>query len=614
MKNDFIKKCLPGLLMGLLVLIPGLMGWWERAELNIYDNWFNLHGKQNPGQEIVIIGMDEKSISHLGPLPWDRAVHARLLQQLPSARVVAFDILFDSTRDQASDQKLADVIKQQGHVVLASMFTYEQDGNGAYLVKVKSPINLLARNCASMGFINMGADQGNIVRRTALFYPFSKEKIYPSFNLAVFMASQGLNPNQLSLQDSSLAANGLEVPVEKVNQVYPDFWGPGQTFSTYSYSDVLSGQVAPEAFKDKIVLVGPTSPAEKDYYDNPYSKSTMLLAGALPVPGVEIHASVVASLLSGSFFRRAPAYLNILILALAWILVMLSSRRRSPWKAFFLTAGLALVLSGFVYLAWLKGHYWINLAGPLFMIAATYTGNTVDSVVRTNLEKRRIRAMFSRYVSPAVVDSLMNQENNVELGGSSKEVTILFSDIRSFTSYSEGRPAQEVVARLNEYFTAMTDIIFRNGGTLDKYLGDGLLAYFGAPLPLPDHAGQALTAAVEMLEKVEELNDTWQARGEVQMNIGIGIHSGMVVVGNIGSLKRMEYTIIGEDVNLASRLEGLNKELHQKLIFSSGTYSLLKKLPAGWIAKSLGEVQVRGLSNRVPVYTLSSEPGQVVGD
>lgn len=614
MKNFSLKKYLPGCIMGLLILIPGILGWWEKADLYIYDNWFSLHGKQNPGQEIVIVGMDEKSISQLGPLPWGRDVHARLLQQLSPARVVGFDILFDTARDQAGDQILAAAIKDQGHVVLASLFTYEPDGKGGYLVRVKPPLNILAKSCASMGFINMGADQGNIVHRTALFYPFSPEKIYPSFNLAIFMASRGLNPNQLSLQDSRLLSKGLDVPVEKVNQVYPNFWGPGQTFTTYSYIDVLTGQVAQEALQDKIVLVGPTSPTEKDYYDNPYTKSTMLMSGALPVPGVEINANVVKSLITGTFFRRAPAYLNVLILILAWLLVMLGSRSRSPWKAFILTVALALGLSIIVYVAWLKAHYWINLAAPLLIISATYIGNTADNLVRTNLEKKRIRAIFSRYVSPAVVDSLMNRENNLELGGSSKEVTILFSDIRSFTSYSEGRPAQEVVGRLNEYFTAMTDIIFRHGGTLDKYLGDGLLAYFGAPLPLPDHAGQALKAAAEMLQTVENLNKTWQARGEVQMNIGIGIHSGLVVVGNIGSLKRMEYTIIGENVNLASRLEGLNKELHEKLIFSQATCSLLKDLPSGWNKKSLGEVQVRGLNTGVAIYTLMPEPGPVNED
>ncbi|MEQ8175517.1 MAG: adenylate/guanylate cyclase domain-containing protein [Syntrophomonadaceae bacterium] len=603
-----MKKHLVGLIMGLLILIPSLLGWWENAELNIYDHWFTLHGSQDPGQEIVLVGMDEKSISQLGPLPWGRDVHVRFLQQLQSSRLVAFDILFDTNREKDSDQALAAAIKEQGHVVLSSMFTYEPNGEGSYLVRIKPPIDILARACSGVGFINMAADKGNTVRKTALFYPQTKEKIYPSFSLAVLMAAQGIRPEQLSLREGQLIVGDLKVPVENRNQAYLNFWGPGQTFPTYSYIDVLNGQVPARELKDKIVLVGPTSPAEKDYFDNPYTRGNMLLAQALPVPGVEIHASAVKSFLTGSFFRRAPGYLNIIILLAVWVLVMESSRSHSPWKAFILTATLALGLSLLAYSTWLKGHYWLNLASPLLIIAATYTGNTVESIVRTNLEKRRIRNTFSRYVSPAVVDSLLQQENPVELGGLSQEISILFSDIRGFTAYSEGRPAQEVVARLNEYFTAMTEIVFRYGGTLDKYLGDGLLAYFGAPVQLPDHSGQALAAAVEMLDTVERLNQDWEDRGEAKMKIGLGVHSGTVVVGNIGSPKRLEYTIIGENVNLASRLEGLNKDLNKSLVFSGETYALLQKLPAGWTTKYLGDVPVRGLKHNVKLYTLEPEP------
>jgi adenylate cyclase len=606
-KKLSLKKYLPGLLLGLLILLPGLLGWWEGAELYLYDRWFHLQGRQDPGPEIVIIGMDEKSVSRLGPLPWGRDVHARLLQQLGPARAVAFDVLFSAPRDQDSDQALASAIKRQGHVVLGSMLAFEPDGQGGYLVDVQPPIELLAGACSGIGFVNMGADQGNIVRKTALFFPYAPGKIYPSLSLAALMAAQGMTPDQLSLEDGKLLVGGRKFPVADRNQAYLNFWGPGQTFTTYSYVDVLEGQVPARAFEGKMVLVGSTSPAEKDYYDNPYTKGSMLLARALPVPGVEIHASALASFLSGSFVQRAPGHLNLIILLAAWLLAVLGSRSQSPWKALAWTVLLALSLSALAYWAWLMSRYWLNLAAPLLVIAAVYTGNTVESIVRANLEKRRIRNMFSRYVSPAVVDLLLRQDQPLELGGSSREVSILFSDIRGFTSYSEGRPAREVVARLNEYFTAMTDIVFRHGGTLDKYLGDGLMAYFGAPAELPDHAGQALAAAVEMLDTVQKLNRTWEERGEAGMEIGLGIHSGAVVVGNIGSPGRMEYTIIGENVNLASRLEGLNKELHTSLIFSGGTYTLLKQPPAGWTSRYLGEVPVRGLIKPVKLYTLQPD-------
>lgn len=612
-KKFSLKKYLPGIVMCLVILIPGLLGWWENSELLIYDNWFQLHGVQNPGQKIVIIGIDEKSISQLGALPWSRDIHARLLQQLGSAKVVAFDLLFDTARDQSSDQALADAIRKQGNVVLSSIFTYEPDGKGGYLLAIKPPIDILVYSCSGLGFINMAADQRNTVRKTTLFYPFTDERIYPSFSLAVYLASQSLDNWQLHVNGSELVAGNKEFKVENNNQAYLDFWGPGQTFTTYSYTDVLNGKISPGQFKGKIVLIGITSPTEKDYYNNPYTQGNMV-SEANPAPGVEIHANALQSMLSESFFTRAPGYFNLLVLLAVWGLSMLTSRRSSPWKSLVLTVMLALFLSGVIYSIWLYGHFWINLAAPLFMMAATYTGNTAENVVKTNLEKLRIRNMFSRYVSSAVVNTLLQQEQQLELGGTNREISILFSDMRNFTGYSEGRSAQEVVARLNEYFTAMTDIVFHHGGTLDKYLGDGLLAYFGAPLELPDHAGQALKAAAEMLDAVNILNGEWQARGETTMDIGLGIHSGMVVVGNIGSPRRMEYTIVGEPVNLASRLEGLNKEMHTNVIFSEDIYSRVENFPIGWTVKDLGEKPVRGLTNAVKIYTLISESGSDVVD
>jgi len=216
-----------------------------------------------------------------------------------------------------------------------------------------------------------------------------------------------------------------------------------------------------------------------------------------------------------------------------------------------LVAGALLAV---VFLVWLKLHYWVNAVSPLVMVAATYTGVTVENFLRTELERRQTKALFGRYVSPAVVEDLLRKGDRIELGGVKQEVTVLFSDIRGFTAFSEGKPPEAIVARLNEYFTAMTEIVFRRQGTLDKYLGDGLMAVFGAPAPSENHAAQAVAAAVEMLDRLEELNKQWQEKGEVNIGIGIGINSGSVVVGNIGSPERMDYTVIGEEVNLASRL------------------------------------------------------------
>lgn len=599
-----MKKSLPGLLMGLVMLLTTSLGFWENAELYIYDTWFSLHGRQDPSPDIVIIGMDEKSISGLGPLPWPREIHAQLLQKLGQARVVAFDVLFDMPKSKAGDGQLVAAVKSQGHVVLSTMFVYEKDKQENIIASIKPPFPELAEASSGAGFINMASDKGNTVRKVALFYPFARGQIHPSLGLAAYLSSKGINAEQLKVANGRLKGPGLDVALENANQAYPNFWGPGGTYPTYSYNDVLQGRIAPESFKDKIVLIGTTTPEAKDYLENPYTRGNMLMTGALPLPGVEIHASLVNSLLNSSFFHRASSFVNWGGFLLAFILAMLASRSSSPWKAFFLILGLALFLSVTAYFSWLKMHYWLNLAAPLLIVGSVYTANTVDTIVRTNLEKRRIRSIFSRYVSPTLVEKLIDQDEEIELGGLRLNVTVLFADIRGFTAFSEGKPAEKVVARLNEFFTSMTEIIFANGGTLDKYLGDGIMAYFGAPLPQPDHAERALLTAVQMLKKVDELNRDWQLRGEAPMEIGLGINTGNAVVGNIGSPKRMEYTVIGDEVNRASRLETLNKEYKTSVILGEETFKQIPAVPEGWRAKHLGEVAIRGLSSLVNIYTL----------
>jgi adenylate cyclase len=215
--------------------------------------------------------------------------------------------------------------------------------------------------------------------------------------------------------------------------------------------------------------------------------------------------------------------------------------------------------------------------------------------------------MFGRYVSPAVMEELLKNTDLAALGGQRREVTVLFADIRGFTSYSENKPPEEVVARLNFYLDEMTGVVFRNGGTLDKYLGDGLMAVFGAPLVLDQHAAKAVACALEIQRSVSRLNDEWLARGQQPLAIGIGINSGSVLVGNVGSHERMEYTVIGEDVNLASRLESLNKEYGSEIIISGQTREMLVEVEtAGIVLHDLGKVPVRGLAAPVQIYSIAA--------
>lgn len=600
-------KFLAGVLIA-LVLLTCVAGLWERPELVVYDTWFKLRGSRPSPAEVVVVAMDDRSIRELGILPWPRQVHARFIEGLREARVIGFDVIFDTPGTPDDNARLAAAMKAHRRVVLASMFSFEQEGGNSYQTPV-FPIKQLAAAAAGIGFINTPEDLDNVVRRLSVVDVNFFKKPFPCFSLAVLLAERGLNPNHLKLSGgSTLAAGDMMVPLDKKNQVLIDYWGPAGTFKTYSYADVLEGRVSRDELAGKIVLVGPTSAAEQDVKYTPFSRGNMVLAGALPSPGVEVHASAIGTYLAGSYYKRAPLPLNLTFLLLVGTLAAAAVYRAgNPWRGllYLLAVMTAAILA--VFLAWYYGHYWINLVSPLGLAMLVYSGITAENLVRTEMERRRTRALFARYVPPAVVEEVLRHQTDIVLGGARMDLTVLFSDIRGFTSFSENRQPEYIVQRLNEYFTEMTAVIFKHGGTLDKYLGDGMMAFFGAPVRYEDHADRALAAAVEMVRRLEELNKGWREKGEPTMDIGIGINSGPVVVGNVGSPDRMDYTIIGEDVNLASRLESMNKEYNTRIIISDRSFRhIVNKEGLPGELKYLGETNVRGMVVPVGVFTLEA--------
>ncbi|OPY59599.1 MAG: Adenylate cyclase 1 [Pelotomaculum sp. PtaU1.Bin035] len=591
-----------------LVLATSLGGLWEELELNIYDGWFRLRGERPAPGDIVVVAIDDRSVGEIGLLPWPRQVHARLLDKLKEAKVVCFDIVFDTPGTPEDNAALAASMKAQGRVVLANMFSFEQEAGEVQQVP-RLPVRQLIASTAGVGFANVPEDIDSVIRSVTSVDVNYYGRPFPCLSLAALLAEKGLNPNSLKFaENSSLAAGDLLIPVDSKNRVLIDFWGPAATFQTYSYTDVLNGRVSPDKLAGKAVFIGYTSASEHDYVSTPFTRGNMVLGGALPTPGVELHASAMATYLTGGFYKRAPLSLNLVFLLLIGALSMLFvGRAGGPMRGLlYLLAIMAAACLG-VFLSWHYGRYWVNLASPLGMAMLVYTGMTAENLVRTEMERRRTRALFARYVPPAVVSDLLQHPEDIVLGGMRVELTIFFSDVRGFTSFSEDKTPEYVVQRLNEYFTEMNAIIFKHGGTLDKYMGDGIMAFFGAPIQYDDHADRALAASLEMLERLKELNIKWEEQGEPLFNIGIGINSGPVVVGNVGSPERMDYTIMGGEVNLASRLESMNKEYKTNIILSDRALKYLRrkeKLP-GEITL-LGETSVRGMVEKVLIYTIRS--------
>ncbi|ABO51592.1 putative Chase2 sensor protein [Desulforamulus reducens MI-1] len=598
-------KLLIPIILLIVIELAITMGIFSRPEMDIYDAWFRFKGRQNPGNQIVIVAIDESSINRIGPLAWPRSVHAELLERLREAKVVGFDMVFDSLSNPAEDQAFAEAIKKHGRVVLASTFSFMKDDTDQVEQRLLTPQqNFLSAGLAGLGFANTPTDPDQVVRRITLVDINTFDIPFPSFGLAVALVAEGIDPRNITLSKDHLLVGKKMIPIDSANRALANFWGPRETFKTIGYADVLEGRVPTSFFKDKIVLIGDTTAMGHDELSTPYTTTNMVLSGALPTPGVEIHASAVNSFILNGWFRQVPPYVNFIFLVLAGLTTSIMVSGGGPWKGLVGTLFLVTLSMGIVFALW-QSHWWLNLAAPVTLIFLTYAVTTATEFLQAEMARRKTKAIFSRYLSPDVVNELIQNNDSLSLGGKRQDLTIMFCDIRGFTAYSEGKPPEEVVNRLNEYLTAITRVVFNHGGMLDKYLGDGLMAIFGAPIFYEDHIERAILAAVEIQEAIEMLNQKWAEQGAPPLNVGVGINSGSVLVGNVGSPERMDYTVIGEDVNLASRVEGLTKNFGALIVISERS---VQQLPDTCGLKSslrfLGQAEVKGFSHPVGVYTI----------
>ncbi|MHB8157304.1 MAG: CHASE2 domain-containing protein, partial [Desulfocucumaceae bacterium] len=392
------------------VVVLATLGFFQEYENMFYDFWFRLRGEAPPGESIVIIGEDDASYAKLGaPIP--RIAHAKLLEQLKDARIVAFDIMFQNKRQPEEDEAFARAIKNQGRVFLACSFSFGKDEEGYIDTAPILPYMDFLKVSRGVGYINMNTDTDNTVRRVMPVIEYNK-RLAPSFSLAITLLSQGMNPNKLQYENGVLKTpdGKFAIPMDLKKPEYMlNFWGPQGSFKTYSYVDVIEGKHGPEAFRDKIVLIGPTSAFDHDYFDIPFTRSNMVLKGSLPTPGVEIHAAAINTFLTNSRYTSASRQINLVIMLLAGIIVYLAAYKRGAWIGLAGFLATAVILVSCSYLAWLHFRYWINLAAPLILIVITYIGLTTENFIREQLEKKRTRAVFGRYVSPQVVSQLLDQ-------------------------------------------------------------------------------------------------------------------------------------------------------------------------------------------------------------
>jgi adenylate cyclase len=374
-----------------------------------------------------------------------------------------------------------------------------------------------------------------------------------------------------------------------------NYAGPGGTFRHLSAVDLLTGKIPPDAVRDRIVFVGATAAGTYDLRVTPTSPI---------MPGVEKHANVAANILGGRFLQR-PDWVELVdlagILLFPFLLAGLLPRLR-PAVSVGAVALVWAVMFASVHLAF-RGGLWLPVVYPTLALGLTFLGITVYRLLTEERQRLWTKRAFQQFVSPEVVEQLMDNPAALQFGGEMRNLTVLFSDIRDFTPYTERHPPQEVVQMLREYLTKMVDQVLGQQGTLDKFIGDGVMAIFGAPVPLVDHAERACRAALGMNRELEALQARWAAEGREPFRIGIGINTGDMMVGNLGSEQLFDYTVAGDGVNVGARVEALNKEYKTEtaIIISEATYLAAQDVLD---VRRLGEATVKGKTRPIVVYEL----------
>ena len=605
----------------------------DQLELKTYDMRIRALERTHP-RYVTIAAIDEQSLARVGRWPWSRTVHAELTRRLDEAgaKVIAFDVFFTERESAKADAQFARALASTKKAVLSNVFLlderearYRGEAGLAAGLKAIAPqaigeakghkprddrrtfgvlasIPELQASGAYSGHINVLPDVDGVVRRVPLVMQHG-DRYFPSSDLQV---ARAFNPDkELSLAIEPYGIVGVNVggrliPTDLEGDLLVRYRGPAaSTFDTVSVADILDRKADPALLRDRVVLIGGTAAALGDIRATPYGHA---------VQGVEVRANTIESLLDGRVIER-PEYMalvDVTLMALVGLLLVWLLPRFGVSGGGLLAAAL---LGGYVALAtWLfRGDgLWLNLVYPALLIVLLFATATLVSYFFTFSEKRYLKLAFQHYVPPAVVEDLVADAGALRLGGEKRELTVLFSDIRGFTTLSEGMQPEELVKLMNEYFTVMTERVFAERGSLDKYIGDAIMAVYGAPVAETEHPKQACRSALAMLRALDELQEKWRPMGLPKIGIGVGINTGPMVVGNMGSATRFNYTVVGDAVNLASRIESLNKTYGTSILVSEYTWERVKGEFAG-NTREVDSVKVRGREQPVRLYEIFPE-------
>ena len=561
----------------------------RRSELQTIDARFSIRGDRAAPSNIVLVTVDNETLddlAHAGRprFPYPRKFDAEVIDRLRrgGARAIAIDLEFTERTDEADDQALVESIEEaHGKVVLAADQVKPGGITNIFGVSPK----VLAEIGARAGEVRLRprveVDTDGVTRR--LGYSYNGLSSLPVVTTEVATG----RPVKRSLFEG----DGT-LPI--------DYAGPPETIPHVAFSKVLTGRYPPTEFRGKIVIVGVSAPILGDIHATPTTNGGQM-------PGPEIWANAVDTLLRGAPLRFAPGWLDVLLICLLGVTVPLGSLKLRRWRSLLDALALAAVFTIATQIAFDSGLI-LSFVYPLLALVAGTLGTLAVLYIGEAIEQERVRDMFSRFVPADVVDEVLaTTDQNLRLGGVERDCTVMFSDLRGFTSFSETQPASRVIEVVNHYLTEMSDAILAAGGTLVAYMGDGIMAVFGAPLEQDDHADRALAAAREMIGPRLDRFNAWIAEQGFDHSfvMGVGLNSGPVMSGNVGSERRVEYAAIGDTTNTASRLEGMTKGSGTMLFVSETTRERLRRAPVD--LTPVGDFEIRGRTHKLAVWTLGGD-------
>lgn len=658
--RTLIRLAISGLVF--LVFLIHVSGWHryrllETVEAFTYDARIQLTLPNTNDPRVVVLDLDEKSLAAEGQWPWPRNKMAQLINRLFDTyhvRVLGFDIVFAepdlraiNLLDQLASKDMADLpgfadraarVREsldydrqfaaaiKGRPIVMGFYVKSNVGQGeaATTGALCPPLfDKTATGFLGVDFIKAAGYGGNVpvlqeaspfcgffdnpivdgdgvFRRVPLAQMYDGQ-LYPSLALAVTRLALDMPPVQLefdppnvhnSLHLERVRIGDFTAPVDADVAVYVPYRGDNRTFTYVSATDVLNGKADAAVLNNTVVLMGTTAAGLLDFRTTPVNKI---------FAGVEVHANIISGILDGRIRQKAPYYNGIetsLLLVIA-ILVALIFPRVSAFAGAGLVGAVILVVVVLAFGLWNGANFIMPLGVPVVFTLSVFMAHLLYGYFIEARGKREISKLFGQYIPPELVEEMAAHPEQISMEGESREMTVLFSDVRNFTGISEKLDAKELSAMMNVYLTKQTTIIHKYRGTIDKYIGDAIMAFWGAPLPEKDHGSLAVQAAMEMVKSVRELDDEFEKRGWPKLNIGVGLNSGKMNVGNMGSSFRMAYTVMGDSVNLGARLEGLTKEYGVPLMISEFTRN---QLPSEWAFREVDCARVKGKNEPVLVY------------